>query len=116
MLDLAGDPVIPLGNYRSFALERRPPSCSIVWLGGYLGSKAVVAYQQRLRFDAETEELPKGLVTTFTVYRVVFQVLQHFTRRISRAARRETGRSDASPNLAARAHCPMATKAARLRR
>jgi hypothetical protein len=40
----------------------------------------VVAYQQRLRFDAETDELPKGLVTTFTVYRVVFQVLQHFTR------------------------------------
>jgi hypothetical protein len=80
MLDLVDDPVIPLGFYRRFALERRPPNSSVVWLGAYLGSKAVIAYRQPLQFDAPLGELPKALVSTFTAYRVIFQVFQHFAR------------------------------------
>jgi hypothetical protein len=74
-----GDPVVPLGYHREFALQRRPAHSSVVWLGAYGGSMAVIAYSEHLHFDAGPAELPKAVVTTFSVGRVLFQVLHHFT-------------------------------------
>jgi hypothetical protein len=78
MIDLIAGPVIPLGFYREFALVRRAPDSSVVWLGAYKGERAALAYHRRLD-GTENQIEPTGLVTTFTAFRVVFQVLQHFT-------------------------------------
>jgi hypothetical protein len=78
MIDLSDDPVVPLGYYREFALGREPPLASIVWLGAYRDSKVALAYRRQLQAGARGEG-PKALVTTFTVFRVVFQVFHHFT-------------------------------------
>ena len=52
-----------------------------VWLGAYLGKqKAVWAEHRGLRLGVPEDEPPNGFVTTFTTYRVLFQVVGHFTK------------------------------------
>lgn len=80
MLDLAGDQQIAVGFHREFAIARQPPRDALVWIGGYMGPMAVVALEQALQLGAPDDELPKALVSTFTVGRCLFQVAQHFTR------------------------------------
>lgn len=54
---------------------RRPSSNAVVWVGAYNRSNAVMAGRQPLLVGGNLVEV----VTTFTVFRVVFQVLLHFT-------------------------------------
>jgi hypothetical protein len=81
MLDLAsGAAVIPSGFYYEFRQLRMPLPSHLVWLGAYLGNKkAVWAERRGLHVGIGEDELPNGFVTTFSVFRVVFQIVGHFT-------------------------------------
>jgi hypothetical protein len=81
MLDLAsGAPVIPSGFYYEFRQLRTPLRSQVVWLGAYLGNKKAVSAEHRgLHIGIGEDELPNGFVTTFSVFRVVFQVFGYFT-------------------------------------
>jgi hypothetical protein len=82
MLDLGSDaPIIPTGFYYEFRQLRAPLSSQIVWLGAYLGrKKAIWAEHRPLLLSRDTDSCPNGFVSTFSVFRVVFQVVGHFTR------------------------------------
>ncbi len=81
MLDLAsGAPVIPSGFYYEFRQQRTPLRSQVVWLGAYLGNKkAIWAEHRGLHIGIGGDELSNGFVTTFSVFRVVFQIVGHFT-------------------------------------
>jgi len=80
MLDLSGgNPIIHAGFYRDLRLQRRPFDSQVIMLGAYNGSKGVRAYHRELRLGAADGDPPLGFVTTFTVFRTLFQVVGHFT-------------------------------------
>jgi hypothetical protein len=80
MLDLSREtPVIQAGFYRDFRLQRRPFDSHVVMLGAYNGGNVVRAYHHELRLGAGEGHPPVGFVTTFTVFRTLFQVVGHFT-------------------------------------
>ena len=81
MLDLAsGTPVIPTGFYYEFRQLRQALRSHVVWLGAYNGArKAVWAEHRPLHLGIAENEEPNGFVTTFTIFRCLFQVVGHFT-------------------------------------
>jgi hypothetical protein len=81
MLDLAsGTPVIPIGFYYEFRQLRQALPSHVIWLGAYNGArKAVWAEHRPLHLGIVEDEEPNGFVTTFTVFRCLFQVVGHFT-------------------------------------
>lgn len=81
MLDLAsGQPVIPTGFFHALRQQREPFSSAFVWIAGYNGSRwATRAQHTPLHFGTAKTELPNAFVSTFNVFRVVFQVVAHFT-------------------------------------
>ena len=80
MLDLSGgNPIIHAGFYRDLRLQRRPFDSQVIMLGAYNGDKGVRAYHRELRLGAAEGDPPLGFVTTFTVFRTLFQVVGHFT-------------------------------------
>jgi hypothetical protein len=81
LLDLStGSPVVPAGFFHDFRLRRCPLESHVVWLGAYRGSnRAVWARHRGLQLGAGPAEPPLGFVTTFTAFRVIFQVVGHFT-------------------------------------
>jgi len=80
MLDLSGgNPIIHAGFYRDLRLQRRPFDSQVIMLGAYNGDKGVRAYHRGLRLGAAEGDPPLGFVTTFTVFRTLFQVVGHFT-------------------------------------
>lgn len=81
MLDLStGSPVVPTGFFHEFRLRRYPLESHFVWLGAYRGSNwSVWASHRGVQFGARSGEPPLGFVTTFTAFRVIFQVVGHFT-------------------------------------
>jgi hypothetical protein len=81
MLDLAsGQPVIPTGFFHSLRQRREPFPSSFVWIAGYSGSQwATWARHGPLQLGASQAAPPNGFVSTFTVFRVVFQVVGYFT-------------------------------------
>jgi hypothetical protein len=81
MLDLSGGvPLVPTGFYVDFRQRRQPLRGQAVWLGAYRGSHwAMWAQQRGLRVGISADELPNAFVTTFTAFRIVFQVFGHFT-------------------------------------
>jgi hypothetical protein len=72
--------VIPMGYYREFAQLRAPLPSTQVWLGAYAGARPGLAWRHALWLDVPLEEIPNAFVTTFTAYRVVFQVAGHFVK------------------------------------
>ena len=82
MLDLSGGrPLIPTGFYHDFRLQRCPLPSHIVWIGAYRDSThAAWARHYGLHVGISTDEPPNPFSTTFTAFRVVFQVFGHFTR------------------------------------
>jgi hypothetical protein len=82
MLDLASPtPVIPVGFFQQFRQVREALPRNAVWLGAYLGhKKAIWAEHRALHLGIPKGESPNGFVTTFTVFRVLFQVVGHFTK------------------------------------
>jgi hypothetical protein len=82
MLDLAsGAPIVPTGYFYELRQLRTGLPSSVVWLGAYLGaSRAIWAEHRGLHIGIPTDGLPNAFVTTFSVFRVVFQVVGHFTR------------------------------------
>lgn len=82
MLDLAsGAPIIPTGFYYEFRQLRTALPSQAVWLAAYLGkSKAIWAEHRGLHLGVNEAEPPNAFVTTFSVFRVVFQVVGHFTK------------------------------------
>jgi len=82
MLDLAsGTPVIPTGFYYELRQLRTALPSHVVWLGAYNGSqKAIWAEHRPLHIGIASDEEPNGFVTTFIVFRCLFQVVGHFTR------------------------------------
>lgn len=48
-------------------------------MAAYSGSNAIWAERCRLQIGIGAEEPPNAVVTTFNVFRVVFQVVGHFT-------------------------------------
>lgn len=81
MLDLAsGSPVIPTGFFHSLRQRRDPLESKFVWIAAYIGSThAIWAEHRPLHVGIGDDESANGFVTTFTVFRVVFQVVGHFT-------------------------------------
>lgn len=79
MLDLAGSGVIPLGYHRRFEMERIVPVHALVWIGGYVGGKAVSASVRPLGRNKCDESIPIAVLTTFSVGRLLVQVFHHFT-------------------------------------
>lgn len=82
------DAVIPMGYYREFAQLRAPLPSTQVWLGAYSGIRPGLAWRQALWIDVPLDVAPNAFVTTFTAYRVVFQVAGHFVRAASFRDRR----------------------------
>lgn len=82
MLDLAsGSPVIPTGYFQALRQQREPFDSTFIWLGAYSGSnRAIWAQHSGLHMDVDDTEPANGFVTTFTAFRVIFQVVGHFTR------------------------------------
>lgn len=82
MLDLSSDsPVIPLGYYYDFRLQRSPLPSHIVWIGAYKDNKwAAWARLFPLHLRIPATDPPNGFLATFTAFRAVFQVLGHFTK------------------------------------
>jgi hypothetical protein len=82
MLDLTSPtPVIPVGFFQHVRQTREALPSNVVWVGGYLGNrKAIWAEHRGLHLGIPETEPPNGFVTTFTVFRVLFQVLGHFTK------------------------------------
>jgi hypothetical protein len=80
LLDLStGSPVVPAGFFHDFRLRRCPLESHFVWLGAYGGSnRAVWASHRGLQLGASPGEPPLGFVTTFTAFRVIFQVVGQF--------------------------------------
>lgn len=85
MLDLAGTaPVIPAGYYYMLRQRRNALGSNVVLCGAYLGSKkAIWAEHRGLHAGISDDEPPNMFVTTFSIFRVVFQVVGHFTKRRS---------------------------------
>jgi hypothetical protein len=80
-LDLtSGQPVIPTGFYHGFRQLRTPLPSHAVWLGAYNGNKAIWAEHRPLHIGIGADEPPNGFVSTFTVFRCLFQVVGHFTK------------------------------------
>ena len=79
MLDLADSGVVPLGYHRRFEMERRVPAHALVWIGGYVGGRAVSASVRLLGCGDGDPTPPKAVLTTFTVGRLLVQVFHHFT-------------------------------------
>jgi hypothetical protein len=81
MLDLAsGAPVIPTGFFHEFRQKREALDSQLVWLAAYKGTAwATWAQHAPLHLGIDEMESPNGFVSTFTVFRVVFQVVGHFT-------------------------------------
>jgi len=82
MIDLSGgSPIIPAGFYQEFRLRREPHEAQVVWLGAYSGSQhAIWADHHGLQLGAHEDESPRGFVTTFTAFRVLFQVVGCFNK------------------------------------
>jgi hypothetical protein len=82
MLDLAsGASIVPTGFYYELRQHRTALRSHAVWVGAYLGSrKAIWAEHRGLHLGIEPDEPPNAFVTTFNVFRVVFQVVGHFTK------------------------------------
>jgi hypothetical protein len=82
MLDLSGDrPLIPTGFYHDLRLQRSPLPSHIVWIGAYRDSThAAWARHNGLHIGISPDEPPNAFATTFTAFRVVFQIFGHFTR------------------------------------
>ncbi len=71
---------MPLGYYRELRQERCALSSMVVWVGGYADNRYVTwARQGPLHIGDPRPERPNACLTTFTAFRVVFQVLGHFT-------------------------------------
>lgn len=81
MLDLAsGTPVVPTGFYYEFRQRRSPLPTNVVWVGAYCGPHwAAWARHTGLHIGIADDQPPNAFVTTFTAFRIVFQVLGHFT-------------------------------------
>jgi len=82
MIDLAhrGQSIIPEGFYRDLRLRRSALPSHTVIISNYGGNWAAWAQGQTLRADpSDDSSRPVGFVITFTVFRVVFQVMGHFT-------------------------------------
>lgn len=81
MLDLSsGRPIIPTGFFHSLRQRREPFQSSFVWIAGYSGSQwATWASHAPLQLGSSEGEPPNGFVSTFTTFRVVFQVVGYFT-------------------------------------
>jgi hypothetical protein len=81
MLDLAsGAAVIPSGFFQAVRQRREPFPSSVVFIGAYNGMQwATWARHMPLQLGAPETQPPLGFVSTFTVFRVVFQVFAHFT-------------------------------------
>jgi hypothetical protein len=82
MIDLSGEtPLIPTGFYYDIRQRRSALTSNAVWVGAYSGSRwAAWARHGGLHLGISQDEPPNGFVTTFTAFRVVFQVVGHFTR------------------------------------
>lgn len=82
MLDLAsGNPFIPQGFYFDFRLRRAPHPNNFVWLANYGGNQhAATAQLLGLHIGVPTDQPPNAFLATFSIFRVVFQVLGHFAR------------------------------------
>lgn len=82
MIDLSqkGKSMIPEGYFRELRLRRTALPSQVVYISAYGGSTwAGWAHGLGLRADGAAESAsPAGFVITFTVFRVVFQVMGHF--------------------------------------
>ncbi len=75
--------VVPRGFAHELAIVRRPPPSAAVWVSGYKDDvNAIGAWLVPYRFPdrhGQRPDDPNALAVTFTVFRVVFQVLIHFS-------------------------------------
>lgn len=82
MLDLAsGTPFVPTGFYHDVRQRRGALASNVVWVGAYCGSRwAAWARHTGLHIGISNDEPPNAFVTTFTAFRIVLQVVGHFTK------------------------------------
>jgi hypothetical protein len=84
MLDLwSGKPLIPTFFYCDLRLRRCPHEGQLVWLGAYRDRQAALAWHDGLHVGIAADEPPNAFVSTFTAFRVVFQVSGAFDRGIT---------------------------------
>ena len=102
MLDLSGGrPLISTGFYHDFRLQRSPLPSHIVWIGAYRDSThAAWARHGGLHVGISADEPPNAFSTTFTAFRVVFQIFGHFTRGGAHPGGQQAPGSSAGTNLA----------------
>jgi hypothetical protein len=82
LLDLyTGTPVIPTGFFYDLRQRRSALPGNAVWLGAYSGSQyAAWASHDGLHVGTTADRPATAFLTTFTAFRVVFQVFGHFTK------------------------------------
>jgi hypothetical protein len=84
ILDLwSGKPVIPTGFYYDFRLRCCSHEGQIIWLGAYCDWHAAWAWHDGLHVGISADEPQNVFVSTFTAFRVVFQVTGHFDRGVT---------------------------------
>jgi hypothetical protein len=84
MLDpWSGKPLIPTGFYYDFRLRRSPHEGQLVWLGAYRDWHAAWAWHGGLHVGISADEPPNAFASTFTAFRVVFQVAGAFDRGVT---------------------------------
>jgi hypothetical protein len=81
LLDLASSaPAVPAGFHYDLRQRRSALPSNVVWMGAYLGSRSALwARGSSLHFGIPKDEAPNAFVMTFGIFRVIFQVLGHFT-------------------------------------
>jgi hypothetical protein len=80
MLDLvASAPIVPAGFYCELRQLRTALPSQAIWLAAYLGNRKAIWAEHRGLHITE-DEPPNAFITTFSVFRVVFQVVGHFTK------------------------------------
>ena len=92
LIDAATAPVIPRGFLHRFALRRRPDESTFIWLSVCAPHVAVRASKRAVDFltpTGPTKNSPNGIVITFSVFSVVFQIVTGFNG----PARLDDGRS-----------------------
>jgi hypothetical protein len=100
LIDVATTPVIPRGYPQQLQIARRPPEGTIVWISAYKQPRrAAAAWKRAYRFPvrgANHPAEPNAYAITFTVTRVIFQVVGHFS---AGAATLRDGRDGLAPAL-----------------
>jgi hypothetical protein len=80
LIDAYQQPVTPRGFLHRLALQRTPNESAVVWVAAYTPDVAARSEKHALHLVAGRDDnSPDGFAVTFTIFNVLFQVVEHFS-------------------------------------